>query len=133
MATLRANLLWVDSLAGLTVGILVLTLRGWLTEWYQLPPDFLLLMGVANVVYGCFSFTLALRKQRPEALLIVLIVANLVWAVLCVWWGLAYSATASPLGLVQLFGEAVFVGGLACLEWRWFDALVAAPTGSKRI
>jgi hypothetical protein len=27
--------------------------------------------------------------------------------------------TASIFGMIQLIGEAIFVGGLACLEWRY--------------
>jgi len=119
----RRKLLWVDGLAGATVGVLVLAASGWLTEWYQLPHGFLLLMGGANLAYGSYSLTLARLKKRPKALIALLVAANLTWAVLCVRWAVVFWDTASPFGLIQLVGEALFVGGLAILEWRWRDLL----------
>lgn len=124
MIHLRRNLLWVDSLAGLVVGVLMLSLSNWLAGWYQLPRDLLILMGIANMAYGMFSFSLAVRTQRPKSLILLLIIANSVWAVLCIYWGICFSQSASIFGLVQLFGEAAFVGGLAYLEWHWLSALM---------
>jgi hypothetical protein len=33
--------------------------------------------------------------------------------------------TATVFGIGQLVGEAIFVGGLACLEWKWRDRLLS--------
>ena len=125
----RRNLLWIDGSGGVAVGVLVLTLAPWLAEWHRLPHDFLLLMGAANLGYGAYSLTLARQARRPMALIGLLVLANLTWAVLCLRWAAIYWDTASPLGLLHLIGEGVFVGGLAILEWRWRELLRTRPTG----
>ena len=126
MIDLRRKLLWVDCTAGAVAGVAVLTTRGWLSEWHQLPEDFLRLTGWVNLAYGSYSFSLAMLSRRPKPLLLLLIVANLTWAVFCWRWAVVYSATASPLGLTHLVGEGLFVGGLGCLEWRWRELLRTA-------
>lgn len=120
------KLLWVDCSAGAAVGLLVLTFSGWLSELYQLPRNFVVFMALANLAYALYSFSLATRPRRPRILILLLIVANMTWGVLCFWWAFTYGQTASLFGLAQLVGEGLFVGGLACLEWRWRELLLTA-------
>lgn len=120
------KLLWVDSLTGAIVGVIVLLAITWLREWYRLPMNLLLLNGAANLTYACYSLSLAMRTRRPKVLILLLIVANLTWAVLCLRWAFVYAGTASLFGLAHLIGEALFVGGLASLEWRWREQLRTA-------
>ncbi len=101
----------------------MLLASSWLRELYRLPQNLYLLIGLANMAYGCYSLSLASRARRPKALILLLIVANLTWALLCVRWALVYATTASLFGLAHLMAEALFVGGLACLEWRWREQL----------
>ncbi len=122
----RRKLLWVDGLAGATVGLAVLILGTWLSAWYRLPHDFLLLIGAANLAYGTYALSLARRAPRPRGLIILLVFANLTWAVLCVRWAVVFGETASFFGLAHLLGEGLFVGGLAGLEWRWRALLETA-------
>ncbi len=124
----KSNLLWVDSLGGLTVGVAMLLLRAWWVRWYHLPEDLLLLMGVMNVLYGLFSLSLAARARRPKSLLMLLIAANAIWAVACLRWATIHAGEATILGFAHLLGEALFVGGLAALEWRWQDRLLQSPS-----
>ncbi len=123
---LRRRLLWVDGLAAVVAGVVVLILGGWLSRWYQLPRDFLLLIGLVNLAYSSYSLPLARRSKRPKTLIILLVVANLAWAVACLRWAVVFSETASFYGLAHLVGEGLFVGGLACLEWRWRELLRTA-------
>ena len=116
---LRRKLLWVDASAALVAGVGVLLLCGWLSEWYALPENLLLLIGGVNVGYGVYGLLLASRARRPRALILLLVMANLVWAAACLRWAVAYSESASVFGLAHLGGEGVYVGTLACLEWRW--------------
>ncbi|MEM9673406.1 MAG: hypothetical protein ACFB15_30390 [Cyclobacteriaceae bacterium] len=118
------NLLWIDCSAGALVGFVVVSASTWLSDLFQLPYDLVLLMGIMNLVYASFSFSLAIRSKRPKLMIIFLVVANLTWAVLCVRWAMIHFDTASFFGLAQLLGEALFVGGLAVLEWRYRDLLV---------
>ncbi|MES2521705.1 MAG: hypothetical protein V4617_03320 [Gemmatimonadota bacterium] len=112
------HLLLFDSIAGLTAGVIMLSLSGFLSALYALPRALLVGIGVANLLYGTYSGSLARRTHRPMALLIVLVVANATWAALCVLVAVRFWDTASPFGLAQLLGESVFVGVLARLEWR---------------
>ena len=123
---LRARLLWFDGSAGLVVGAAMVLLRGWLAELYGLPQDLLLFMGVVNLLYGLNSSSLAARSLRPQKLIVVLVVANLMWALVCLVLAVSYGADASVLGLLHLLVEGVFVGGLGCLEWRWRGLLATA-------
>lgn len=123
---LRRKLLWVDGLAGAVAGVAVLLLGGWLSKWYRLPQDFLFFIGLVNLAYGSYSLSLARRARRPKTLILLLVVANLTWAVLCFRWVVVFGETASLFGLAHLVGEGLFVGGLACLEWRWRELLRTA-------
>ena len=120
------KLLWVDCTAAALAGVAVLALSGWLSRLYALPRELLLFIGAVNLLYGCYSFSLAVRARRPKHLLNALVFANLAWAILCVGLAVVLWEPATLFGLGQLIGEAVFVGGLAGLEWRHRDRLLVA-------
>ena len=118
------NLLWMDSRAGLLVGALTLALGYWLAPWYGLSLSLLLLIAAANLAYGAFSgWLLARPRPRPLWLIHALVVANLAWAAVCLLLAGLHLAEARWLGLAHLVSEAVFVGGLAVMEWRQRFAL----------
>lgn len=125
---LPKHLLWIDCIAGALVGVAVLTLADWLSRLQGLPRGLLLLTGAANLLYACYSFSLAIRSNRPPALIGLLVAANLIWACVCVALGVYFARSATIWGLAALFGEALFVGGLALQEWRWRDALRVAES-----
>ena len=118
------NLLWIDCIAGGLAGVLVLSLSGWLSRLHGLPRELLLLNGAVNLLYASYSFSLAVRTRRPPPLIKVLVFANLSWAVVCLWLVTVFSGSATVFGIGHLVGEAVFVGGLAGLQWRWRDQLL---------
>lgn len=122
--TARQNLLWIDCTAAAIAGMAVLALSQWLSELQGLPRGLLIGIGIVNLLYGSCSFSLAIRARRPLGLIKALVVANGFWACVCLGLGLYFAATATGWGLVQLFGEAAFVGGLACLEWKWRHRLL---------
>ncbi len=115
----RSRILWIDGIGGAVVGLVVLALHGWLASLYQLPIEFILFMGLINLLYGCYSLPLAFRKKRPLHLIIILIIGNLAWAALCFWWAYSFRETASIFGMIHLIGEGIYVGGLGLVEWRW--------------
>ncbi len=123
---IRRKLLWVDGSAGLVAGAVVLLIRGWLSEWYGLPEELLFSMGVANLAYGSYSTSLAIRSIRPKTLILLLVAANLTWAIVCLILTIYHRQTVTPFGLAHLIGEGLFVGGLGCLEWRWRELLRSA-------
>jgi hypothetical protein len=126
MRLLLRKLLWVDCGAALLAGLAVLSLSGWLARLYTLPRGLLVAMGVANLAYGAFSFSLARRSRRPPPLIVLLVVANATWAALCGIAAVRLAGVASAFGLAHLIGEGLFVGGLAGLEWRRRERLLTA-------
>ncbi len=115
---LRRKVLWVDCTAGACVGVVVLLFVGRLGEWFGLPRRLIFFMGVTNLVYACYSFFLATRRERPKTLIRLLVAANLAWSLLLLYSVTVLAETARPLGVAYLLLEALFVGALAVLEWR---------------
>jgi hypothetical protein len=113
------NLLWIDCTAGAVVGLVVLLFTPQLSELQALPHKLLLFMGAANMLYASFSFFLVTRSKRPMPLIKLLVVANGCWSLVCVGLAVAFAGTATCFGLGHLVAEAIFVGGLAGLEWKW--------------
>lgn len=110
--------LWVDCIAAAIAGVLVLALSGWLSRLHALPRDLLLFIGVVNLLYACYSFSLARRATRALWQIKLLVYANAGWALACLGIVMAFRSTISPFGILHLVGEAVFVGGLAAVEWH---------------
>lgn len=113
-----SKLLWVDGLAGLSVGLFLLALQGPLLGFYGFEPEFLALQTGANLAYGAYAVTLARLRARPLALVVVLACANALWGLLCLRWVWLFRASATPFGLGHLLLEALFVFALAASEWR---------------
>ncbi|MCB1327547.1 MAG: hypothetical protein KDK35_20075 [Leptospiraceae bacterium] len=115
-------LLSIDSLAGLSAGIVTLSLSSILAHWYGWPMAFVLFVGWVNIGYGCYSGVLAIlfrkRQMLARSAIIALVLENSLWAGQCltqVWWR---QESATVLGLGILAFEALFVLGLAYLEAR---------------
>lgn len=120
------TLLWIDCTAAVLAGsaVVALTLTGFLPALHALPREFLLLLGTVNLLYGSYSFSLAVQRRSPKRWIAVLVLANLFWAAMCLGFSAVFFGSATPFGMVHLTGEAIFVGGLALFEWR---ALVSVP------
>lgn len=118
LVRLARSLLWIDCAGGLTVGAFVLNFTDWLAALYAFPVELVRVMGTANLLYGAFSLSLARRAVRPRALLVLLVSANITWAVLCAAAVVVLAAHASRIGLATLLFESVYVGGLGALEWK---------------
>lgn len=108
-----------------------LVLSGWLSRLHLLPHELLVFIGGVNLVYGSFSCALARRAEKPVILINVLVCANAAWAV--VWLGLAarFWGEASLRGIAHLVGEALFVGGLAAIEWSQRHQLATMASDHK--
>ena len=120
------SLLWVDCIAGALVGVMALALSGWLSTLGGLPRGLYLATGAANLLYGAYSFSLAVRVRRSMTGIVALVAANASWAVVCVILAVTFWDGATVLGRAHLVLEGVFVGRLAALEWRWRAQLLAA-------
>lgn len=123
---LLRKLLWVDCGAAFFAGTATVFLAEWLSELYAVPSGLLVGMGVVNVGYGAFSFSLARRARRPRSLIVLLVAANAAWAVVCGLVAMRIAGTASAFGLAHVVGEGLFVAGLAGLEWHQRKRLLRA-------
>lgn len=115
---LRKHLLWVDGTAAGTAGVVVLALSGWLSGLHGLPLEVLLGIGATNLLYASYSISLASRATRSITMIKLLVFGNAGWVVVCLGLAIHFAGTATPFGLGHLLAEALFVGGLAGLEWR---------------
>jgi hypothetical protein len=113
------HLLWIDGTAGLLAGVSLFLTLDWFEELYNIPRGTLVFIGLANLTYATYSLSIARLKKRPGILIVILVIANLGWALNCLRMAITLGDTASIFGMIQLIGEAIFVGGLACLEWRY--------------
>ena len=123
---LLRKLLWVDCIAGALVGVIVIALSGWLSHLEGLPYEVLLFTGVVNLLYASYSFSLAVRAERPMPLIKLLVFANLGWVPVCLGLAVFFREQVTLFGFVHLIGEATFVGGLAVLEWNQRNRLLKA-------
>ncbi len=116
------RLLWLDCGAGAAAGVVMIALAGWLSALERVPESLLLGMGAVNLAYAAWSGAMAVgaaRGQWPARWRVSgLIAANGAWAVVCVALLVPFGAQATAFGWAHLLGEAVFVGGLAAVEWR---------------
>jgi hypothetical protein len=124
------NLLWIDCTAGALAGVLVLLLSGWLSRLYAMPLGILYFMGAINLLYAAYSFCLAIRPKRPRVLITLLAAANGIWVFVCLGIAAYFFETATFWGIGQLVGEAIFVGSLASLEWKWRERLLSKQSRS---
>ena len=120
------NLLWIDCTAAALAGVMVLLFSAWLSHLYSMPQVLLHFIGVVNLLAAGYSFSLAIRPTRQRPLVILLVIANGIWAVVCLGIAVNLAGTATFLGIGLLVGEAIFVGGLAGLEWKWREQLLSA-------
>ena len=93
---------------------------------YGLSSHVLFLIGIVNLAYASYSFSLAIRSRRPKLLIHLLVALNAAWATACLILAMVFWTTATPFGILHLVGEAVFVGGLAILEWSHRRQLLTA-------
>lgn len=128
----RSRLLWVDCTAGALAGVIVIALSGWLSRVHGLPREVLLFIGAVNLLYACCSFALAIRRERPLYLIHILVAANLAWVPVCIGLAITFRHQATMFGIGALGGEAIFVGGLAVLEWKWRHQLATTATLIQR-
>ena len=89
-----------------------------------MPRAAVVAIGAANLAYGAFSLSLALRRRRSPGQIAALVTANAAWAAVCGLAAARLAGTASAFGIAQLVAEGAYVGGLAALEWRHRDRLL---------
>jgi len=124
------HILCIDWKGATIVGIVTVSLHKWLSLFGGLPPAILVGIGLTNLSYAGFSFSLWIRPARSSRSIAALVVANLGWSVVCICLLLVHCNVVTSIAVLHLGGEAVYVGALAIMEWRHRMSLVATPHGT---
>jgi len=111
------RLLYVDGLAGLFVGIFLLSLRQPLSELLGLPVWLLTLQGCINLCYAAYSLPLAHRRHRPRWMLWALVIGNLSYALFAAVLLFRFYPICTGLGVAYFLAEIIIIGGLGLVEW----------------
>ena len=119
----KQNILWVDCIGGLVVGTAVLVFFRQVALLGGLPSAIVIGMGVANLAYGSYSLFVTTRKRRAKVLVEYLSVANLSWLIVCVFIVTFNWERVTPLGILHVIGEGIYVAGLGAAEWIWKNEL----------
>ena len=111
------RVLWLDAASGLGMAVAHFGFSGLLSHWLGLPLVWLQVSGAIVCGAVLLSGALASRAQPPAAGVRLLAAGNFLWVAASVWavWGAGLALTT--LGVVWVLLQAVFVLGLAELEW----------------
>lgn len=110
------RLLWIDGLAALSVGILVLLLRDFLSELFELPVWLLILQSGITLCYAAYSLALARREQRPRWMIRTLANGNWAYALFVIGLLIWFYPSCSAFGVAYFLAEILFMGALGWLE-----------------
>ena len=117
------NVLWVDCLGGLLVGVLVLLFSNLISEWDALPLTIIRFVGFANLVYGSYSIWVTTRNPRKIILVKILALANMAWLIVCITIIVMHWSEISWFGTIHKLVEGIYVASLGVIEWKWRESL----------
>ena len=89
-----------------------------MARWFSLPRGLLTMLACISVTYALYSGALAYLRSRSRVLLIILVIANVAYAVWCCFLIAHFRGAANSLGIGYMALEALFVATLAVVEWR---------------
>lgn len=114
--TLR-QVLAIDAVLGLGMGLSHLSRSADLSAWLGLPESWLRLAALTVLVAASMAGWLAMRRRPPGGAVRALALGNFGWVVLSLWVVLGAGLALTPLGLAWVMLQAVVVFVLAGLEW----------------
>jgi len=112
------KLLWIDGIAALLAGTIVIIFCHWLSVFFNLPQNLLRTLAIISLVYSLYSANLARRQIHSRKLVYILVIANAMYALLALCIVVYYFSTATVYGTAYFLAEAILIGALAYLEWR---------------
>ena len=119
-------LLWFDCAAAAIGGTAMLALAGLLAPLFGLSRVVVVFVGLVNLAYGAFSFSLARQPSPARGRVRALVTANLLWVGVCVVMAIYFAGPGSWLGASYMLAEGFFVGLLATVEALTLKAVVWA-------
>jgi hypothetical protein len=119
-------LLWFDCAAAAIGGTATLALAWLLAPLFGLSRVVVVFIGLVNLAYGAFSFSLARQPSPARGRVRALVTANLLWVGVCVVMAIYFAGPGSWLGASYMLAEGFFVGLLATVEALTLKAVVWA-------
>lgn len=112
----KQDILWIDCIGGLVVGVLILCVCRLISVWDNLPIAVVIGVGIANLSYGSYSLWVTLRKPRPLSIVKFLSLANMAWLAVCISIVAFYWKDISAFGIFHKLGEGLYVASLGVLN-----------------
>ncbi|MDZ4794744.1 MAG: hypothetical protein SGI83_10730 [Bacteroidota bacterium] len=112
------QLLWIDGIAALLAGVIILLFSSRLSPVFNLPENLLMTQAIITLLYSSYSISMARRKSNPKQLIYILVIANFAYVLLVSCLVVYFFRTATIYGIIYLIAEVLFIGLLAFLEWR---------------
>ncbi len=123
---LRTALL-ADAVVSGAVAIIQLAATDWLSGFLQLPRTLLFETGVFLVVYTALLLVLARSARVPSALIAVIVLGNVGWALGCAGLLVVGGVSPSAMGVAFVIVQAVAVLAFAALEYIGLASSERAP------
>ena len=111
------NVLLADAVSCVASGGLQLAFTGAMAQLMNLPAALLTGTGVFLVVYAAVVAFVATRDPVPRAIVWLLVVGNLGWALGCIAVATTGMLAPSALGMAWVLAQAATVVVLAELQW----------------
>lgn len=112
------NLFWIDGLAALLSGTIVILCKNWFSILSNLPNNLLRNMAIIAFVYALYSITNAVLKTNSKPVFGFLIFANSLYALFCLLLLIFYYKSINGFGISFLLFDAYVVSMLAFIEYR---------------
>ncbi|MCO5120148.1 MAG: hypothetical protein M9951_11010 [Burkholderiaceae bacterium] len=121
-ASLR-NVLGIDAITCLAMGLALIALAGPLGELFDLPARLLFFAGLILLPCATLMYAAARSAGPNRALAWTVILGNLAWVLASL--GIAVALAPASLGMAFLLAQAAVVAVLAGLEYRGLRATIA--------
>lgn len=122
----KDNILWLDCIGGLIVGVLVLLACQLFSYWTGLSLSIILTIAFANLAYGGYSIWVTTRNPRQLIFVNALAIANMAWLLVCLLIVVFNWDEISIFGIIHVLGEGIYVATLGYTEWQWREALATS-------
>lgn len=127
-----SRVMWADAASCAATGALQLGATQPLAELTGLPAPLLTGTGVFLLAYALAAAWMARRQPAPRALIGLVVLGNLGWAVGCGALILGSGLALSAWGMAWVAAQAVVVLALADLQWAGLRATREAARQARR-
>ena len=112
------NLFWIDGLAALLSGTIVILCKNWFAQISNMPINLLQNMAIIAFVFASFSITNAILITNTKSVFGFLIFANSLYVLFCLLLLNFYYKSINGYGISFLIFDMAVVSMLAFIEYR---------------